>query len=206
MYEFGPFLLDATDRVLYRDGQIRSVTPKGFDLLLALVRNAGRVLPKEQLMRDVWPDTFVEDNNLTVNISALRKILDAGSAGPSHIQTVSRRGYRFAADVRTSAPPPQVSPASRADTTTPHGFVVGREQELRKLESILTDTVRGAGRTVFITGEPGIGKTASDAFMRLIRSRYPEVRICSGRCLEQYGSGESYLAHSRFPVRPPVGT
>src|SRR5690242_17699279 len=102
IYEFGPFRLDATDRVLLRDGRVVGMSPKAIDLLLALVRNAGRVVPKDELMREVWPDTFVEENNLTVNISALRKILEEGSPGQPHIQTVPRRGYRFAASVRHS--------------------------------------------------------------------------------------------------------
>ena len=84
------------------NGQVIALTPKGLDLLLALVRNAGRVVGKEELMREVWPDTFVEENNLTVNISALRKVLGAGSSDQRYIQTVPRRGYRFAASVRQS--------------------------------------------------------------------------------------------------------
>src|SRR5947209_18137543 len=92
IYEFGPFRLDPADRVLLREGQVLALTltPKGFDLLLVLVRNAGRVVGKDELMREVWPDTFVEENNLTVTISALRKILEEGSSGQPYIQTVPR--------------------------------------------------------------------------------------------------------------------
>ena len=83
-------------------GQAVALTPKGFDLLLALVRNAGHVVGKEELMREIWPDTFVEENNLTVNISALRKVLGEGASDQRYIHTVPRRGYRFAASVRQS--------------------------------------------------------------------------------------------------------
>src|SRR5215471_15626987 len=99
-YEFGSFQLDAVERVLLGQGEVVALTPKGFDLLFVLVRNAGRVVDKEELMAEVWPHTFVEENNLTVTISALRKALGEARSGPRYIQTVPRRGYRFAASVR----------------------------------------------------------------------------------------------------------
>jgi len=96
-YEFGPFCLDATDRQFYRSGTLVALTPKAFDTLLTLVQNSGRTLEKDDLMKVVWPDTIVEENNLTQNVSALRKAL-----GPEYalIETVPRRGYRFVAEVR----------------------------------------------------------------------------------------------------------
>jgi|SRR5579884_4297701 len=130
MYEFGPFRLDPADRVLLRDGQVLALTPKGFDLLLALVRNAGRVVPKDELMREVWPDTFVEENNLTVNMSALRRVLGEGSSGQSHIQTVPRRGYRFAASVRHSAQSLSVVQQWPDGAEADSEILVGREHEL----------------------------------------------------------------------------
>jgi DNA-binding winged helix-turn-helix (wHTH) protein len=75
IYEFGPFLLDPTERVLSCDGSIVSLTPKAFETLLCLVRNQGRVLTKDELLKQIWPDTFVEEVNLAVNISAIRKAL-----------------------------------------------------------------------------------------------------------------------------------
>jgi tetratricopeptide (TPR) repeat protein len=157
-----------------------------------LVRNAGRVVLKDDLMREVWPDTFVEENNLTVNISALRKILQEGSSDRSYIQTLPRRGYRFAATVRHSGESLPATQPGEAEADS--DILVGREPELRKLETFLTKAVQGFGRMVFITGEPGIGKTAlSNAFLRLVRSRYPAAKLSQGRCLEQYGAGEPYL-------------
>src|ERR1700688_951421 len=102
IYEFGPFRFDPMERMLSNEGQVIPLAPKGLDLLFALIRNAGRVVAKEELMREVWPNTFVEENNLTVNISALRKMLGNGSSDQCYIQTVPRRGYRFAASVRQS--------------------------------------------------------------------------------------------------------
>jgi len=102
-YEFGPFLLDATEQLLLRDGRPIALKPKLFDLLLILVENSGHVLDKNRLMSEVWPDTFVEESSLTVGIFALRKALGDGRNNHSYIETVPRRGYRFVANV-TEAP------------------------------------------------------------------------------------------------------
>ncbi|MBL8207069.1 MAG: PD40 domain-containing protein [Blastocatellia bacterium] len=96
-YEFAPFRLDTAEQVLWRDGQAITLTPKVFGLLLALVENGGRVVEKDELMQRVWPDAIVEENNLTVTMSALRKILGESE---NFIETVPRRGYRFTAPVK----------------------------------------------------------------------------------------------------------
>jgi DNA-binding winged helix-turn-helix (wHTH) protein/pimeloyl-ACP methyl ester carboxylesterase len=96
-YVFGVFRIDVTERVLLGEKGPVSLTPKAFDLLLCLVENSGHVLAKDELMQQVWPDSFVEENNLAQNISTLRKALEAG--GEKFIETVPRRGYRFAAAV-----------------------------------------------------------------------------------------------------------
>jgi DNA-binding winged helix-turn-helix (wHTH) protein/TolB-like protein len=97
--EFGDFILVPKERLLLCSGKPVSLTPKAFDLLTVLVRHAGHLVTKEALLRGVWPDTFVEDVNLTVNISALRKALDRGRDGDGMIQTVPTRGYRFVARI-----------------------------------------------------------------------------------------------------------
>jgi Tol biopolymer transport system component/DNA-binding winged helix-turn-helix (wHTH) protein len=99
LYEFGPFRVDAVKCVLVRDGEVVPLTPKTFETLLVLIRNRGRVLEKEELLKEVWPDTFVEENNLARNISALRKALGEGLNEHKYIVTVPGRGYRFVADV-----------------------------------------------------------------------------------------------------------
>jgi DNA-binding winged helix-turn-helix (wHTH) protein/TolB-like protein/Tfp pilus assembly protein PilF len=87
------------DRILLRDGEVVPLTPKQFDLLLVLVEKRGRVVEKERLMEEVWPGTAVEEGNLTVNISTLRKALEEGANGARYIQTLPRRGYRFVGQV-----------------------------------------------------------------------------------------------------------
>src|SRR4030095_7332838 len=98
-YKFGPFRLDPAKRDLLRDGEIVPLPPKVLDLLQVLVENNGEIVEKEELMSRVWPDSFVEEGNLSVNIFALRKAL--GDDGNQHqfIKTVPKRGYRFVASV-----------------------------------------------------------------------------------------------------------
>ncbi|HEX6732271.1 MAG TPA: transcriptional regulator, partial [Pyrinomonadaceae bacterium] len=95
-YVFGDFRIDVTERVLFGEKGPISLTPKAFDTLLFLVENSGRVLRRDEIMSQVWPDSFVEENNLAQNISALRKLL--GPEGKL-IETVPKRGYRFVANV-----------------------------------------------------------------------------------------------------------
>lgn len=99
VYEFGPFRLDTAERQLLRDGQPVQLTPKAFDTLVLLIQNGGRLLDKEDLMKKIWPDTFVEEANLANNISLLRRVLGESSTEHQFIETLPRRGYRFMASV-----------------------------------------------------------------------------------------------------------
>lgn len=100
IYEFGTFRLEATERRLLRDGLPIQLSARVFDLLLLLVQNEGHLIEKEEIMREIWPNSFVEDNNLTVAMSALRKALGETHGEHLYIQTVPKRGYRFIAKVR----------------------------------------------------------------------------------------------------------
>src|SRR5262245_50704723 len=97
-FEFGPFRLDAAERLLSRDGEAVPLSPKAFDLLLAMVERCGRLLEKDELMKLVWPDIFVEEANLSYTISLIRKAL--GDIAGQFIETVPKHGYRFVAEVR----------------------------------------------------------------------------------------------------------
>jgi pimeloyl-ACP methyl ester carboxylesterase/DNA-binding winged helix-turn-helix (wHTH) protein len=99
-YLFGVFRVDVNERVLYRDNGIVPITPKAFDTLLVLVENCNHTLAKKDLINRIWPDSFVEENNLAQNISILRRALGQGSEGQDYIQTVPKRGYRFVAEVK----------------------------------------------------------------------------------------------------------
>jgi len=101
-YLFDGFRVDASERILFKENREVPLTPKVFDTLLVLLENSSHVLTKKELMQQVWPDSFVEENNLAQNISILRKALGAGKEGEHYIQTVPKRGYRFVADVRST--------------------------------------------------------------------------------------------------------
>src|SRR5215467_9220363 len=98
LYEFGAFRVDTAERVLFREGELIFLPPKVYDTLLILIRNAKHTLEKEYLLRELWPDTFVEKGNLAQNISLLRKALSNGE-DDSYIVTVPKRDYQFAAPV-----------------------------------------------------------------------------------------------------------
>jgi DNA-binding winged helix-turn-helix (wHTH) protein/TolB-like protein/Tfp pilus assembly protein PilF len=100
IYEFGPFRLIPAERQLFRDEQLVSLKPKSFDLLVVLVENKGRLIEKEELMRRIWPESFVEEANLSVNVSALRRALGEGPEDHQYVETVPRHGYRFVAEVK----------------------------------------------------------------------------------------------------------
>ena len=101
VYEFGPFRMDTADRLLMRGGAAVPLRPKVVDTLILLIEGRGRVLRKEELMRALWPDTFVEESNLTQNIYTLRKVLGQDSKESlRYIETIPKRGYRFLAAVK----------------------------------------------------------------------------------------------------------
>lgn len=98
-YDFPPFRLDPTERVLLRDGKAVSLTPKALSVLLVMVQHHGHVVTKESLLKEVWPDTFVEESNLAFNVSLLRKAFGEAPNCVSYIETIPKRGYRFIAPV-----------------------------------------------------------------------------------------------------------
>ena len=99
-YEFGPFSVDAGKRLLLRNGEPVPLAPKVLETLLVLIENRERVLSKDELLKQVWGDTIVEEGGLTRNISVLRKALGEKPEDHQYIVTVPARGYRFVAEVR----------------------------------------------------------------------------------------------------------
>jgi len=146
-YAFDSFVVDAGKSVLSREGQSVPLTPKAFEILLVLVRNPGRVLKKEELLEEVWPDAFVDENNLPRNISSLRKALGEGPAEHKYIVTLPGQGYRFVAEVRQLESPNgaptrallesvPLEPTKLEPTITVHEDVVKSEPATRKPRSI----------------------------------------------------------------------
>jgi len=116
LYEFGPYRLDASARVLLREGAVVPLTPKALEILAVLVKHRGELVTKEELLKAVWPDTFVEEGSLTQNISILRKALGPDAEGHPYIETMAKRGYRFAAQVRVAESDPGKPAAATAPT------------------------------------------------------------------------------------------
>ena len=104
-YDFGPFRVEGARRLVLREGEPVRLTGKAFDILLLLIQERGRLVSKDELMRRIWPDAVVEENNLTVNVSALRKALGESPGDRRYLVTVPGRGYQFVADVRSSVLP-----------------------------------------------------------------------------------------------------
>ena len=99
-YEFGPFLLDCDQRLLLRGADVLPLTPKAFDLLCVLVTHPPSVISKDELMREVWADTFVGEDSLTQHVAMVRRALGDSSEHPTYIATVHKHGYRFIGGVR----------------------------------------------------------------------------------------------------------
>jgi DNA-binding winged helix-turn-helix (wHTH) protein len=136
-YEFGPFRLDPVERLLLRQNTPVMLTPKVFDILLMLVRNGGRALEKEEFMREIWPDSFVEEGNLNRNISTLRKALGDAQEGNKFIETIPKRGYRFVASVRETG----ATTSERSIAVLPFKPMLEQEGDERYLGLGMTDAI-----------------------------------------------------------------
>ena len=121
-FEFGPFRLDPAERLLTRDGHAVPLTPKAFDTLLYFVENQQRLLTKDELIANIWPDSFVEESNLAQNVSAVRRALGEKTGGGHYIETVPKRGYRFVGEAKQVWSQAQRS-AARPVYTSAHGEV-----------------------------------------------------------------------------------
>jgi DNA-binding winged helix-turn-helix (wHTH) protein len=182
-YAFDRFELAADASLLLREGDAIPLAPKVLQTLLALVRRAGHVVTKDDLLREVWPDCIVEETGLTRNVSLLRQAL--GDVGQTLIVTVPRVGYRLTAVVG------RVSGGGTPATTDEDTAFVGRREELRRLTAALDRARHGRGAMLALAGEPGIGKTTLvDHFLASIRGR---CLVGTGRCSEMFGSAEPHL-------------
>jgi len=227
---FGPFRLGVAHEQLWREDQPIPIRPKTFAVLRHLATHAGQLVTQEELLDTVWAKTIVTDTVLRSCIRELRSALGDDARQPRYIATVHRRGYRFVAAVAAapvssstfkvpSSPPPalestQTVPVSSQPGTwnlKPETVLVGRETELTFLHRLLDNAWNGERQIVFVTGEPGIGKTTLvEAFLgetrdwRLetsssapqassLKPLAPSFWLGRGQCVEQHGAGEAYL-------------
>lgn len=185
---FGPFRLDAGTESIWRAGQEIRLRPKTFAVLRYLAERPGLLITKDELLEAVWSDVAVGDAALTVCVGEIRKALGDEARTPRFVETVHRRGYRFvgpagSTDAQGASSPPREAPL--AD-------IVGRERELRTLETWLARARLGDRRVGFVTGEAGIGKTALvETFLAGVPAG--DCQVGRGQCLDHYGAGEAYL-------------
>ncbi len=193
-YVFGRFSLAADGSLLERDGTTVAMAPKVLRLLVVLIERAGAVVRKEEILRAVWPDSFVEETGLTRNISLLRRAL--GEEGPARILTVARIGYRFAGKVQHvssggAMPAFQSRPSSTPELQERSRTMVGRVRELDALVGAVEGARRGRGGLVAVAGETGIGKTT--LVDGLLREEEGRAIVAVGRCSERLAGAEPHL-------------
>jgi len=204
---FEPFRFDPANACLWRGDQMISLRPKVFAVLAHLVAQAGQLVTKEALFEAVWPETAVGDAVLKACIREVRRALGDTALTPRFIATVHRRGYRFIAPLIVEAPaeagPPTTDggrqcPRNRDQKLTTAPFppafpLIEREGVLQQLHAGLDEASQGRRQLIFLTGEPGIGKSAAvEAFATEIADDR-RVRIVWGQCVEHYGAGEAYM-------------
>src|SRR5262245_17425107 len=168
-FAFGPFTLRVARRELLAHGVPVTIGQRAFDILLALVSRHGELVTKDDLMAQVWPGVVVEENNIQVHISALRKVLGSAGDGERYLLTVAGRGYRFVAPVESEADAPPATPAvaatpaaaaARPAVTATNNLpqqltsLIGREADLAEVKARLS-----SHRLVTLTGSGGVGKT-----------------------------------------------
>jgi DNA-binding winged helix-turn-helix (wHTH) protein/tetratricopeptide (TPR) repeat protein len=209
-YVFAEYELDTRLYELRHAGQPCKLEPQVFNVLLYLIEHRERVVTKDELLEQLWPNQFISEVTLNHRVMAARKAIGDSGRAQRCIKTVHGRGYRFIAEVRIVAPAeasPPLGP-SRAAAPVPSpaavpGALAGggrlaqpfvaREAEVQHLHQCLAAALRGERQVVFITGEAGIGKTTLvDAFVTQITASEP-VWLGWGQCLEQHGAGEPYL-------------
>jgi DNA-binding winged helix-turn-helix (wHTH) protein/tetratricopeptide (TPR) repeat protein len=189
---FLPFRLDPANAQLWRNDEEIVLRRKAFDVLRYLVDHPGQLVTKAALLDAVWGDVAVGDTMPAICVGELRRALGDEAKTPQFIETVHGRGYRFIAKITTAAaahmgtklPAPQLTPAP---------IVVGRDYELTQLRGWFAKVIEETRNVVFVSGEPGIGKsTFVTAFLANVASN-SMARIGRGQCIEQYGAGEPYM-------------
>jgi DNA-binding winged helix-turn-helix (wHTH) protein/tetratricopeptide (TPR) repeat protein len=192
---FPPFRLDLRDQRLWRGKQQIEVRPKTYAVLRYLAERPGVLVKTDELLDAVWGEVAVAPVTLSQSIRELRRVLGDDARAPRFIQTVHRRGFRFVARTddgasRSASRHPRASRERAAEPSLP-----GRDAELKKLEGLLEDAQSGRRGLVFVTGEPGIGKTrlVAEFFERLaLRETDAPLRSVRGVCVEHHGESEPY--------------
>ena len=146
-YEFGRFRLDAAGGLLFRDARMVPLAPKVADALRLLIENAGNVIGKDELLKNIWPDTFVGEGSLTRTISILRKALADDAGGQDYIVTIPKRGYRFAAPIsETSGPKARPVPEKLMLAVLPFENLSGNKKQEYLSDGLTEELITQLGR------------------------------------------------------------
>ena len=189
-----PWRVDWTNECVWHGDAMVRLPPKAFTVLRLLMAQAGQLVTKEALLEAVWAGAVVGEAVLTVCIGEVRRALGDTAQAPQFIQTVHRRGYRFIGHLPAVAPSPlPPSPLSPPRVVAPPPLLVGREREFTHLHQWLERVRQGARQIVFLTGEPGLGKTTVVNAFVAEAARAGDVWLAWGQCIEHYGGGEAYL-------------
>ena len=182
VYRFGTCELDLVRCELRREGQRVHVAPRPFALLVHLITHPGRVISKDELLEQVWQGAAVSDEAFAYALHAARRAVGDDGSRQRVVETVPRRGLRFAARLDAEASPDDTSSGSRD-----HAPFVGRDELLTELRSVLASTRHGVGSTVLLAGEPGVGKTRTAETVAAEAER-TSLRAVFGRCVEVDGA------------------
>ena len=187
-YAFGRFRLDSADKVLYRDGIPVALTPKAFDTLAVLVDAHPRLVTKDELLARVWPDTFVEDNNLAQYVSLLRRTLADGTDAELVIETLPKRGYRFRPHVERLSQGRVDATAGAAAVTTPD--LAPRARQGRWLAVAAAGAI-ALGVVVATTNRPGAVGPAADRREAATTDAEAHLAYLSGRAAFAQGYSDT---------------
>ena len=198
MKEFLPFKLDALNQCLWRRTDSGSedrvpLTPKAYAVLNYLADRPGRLVTQRELIEAVWPDVVVQPEVLKNQILDVRRVLGDDARKPRFIETLHRRGYIFIAPVKDLA-------TAEAEGSG-QSNLVARDQTLHRLRDFLHTALKNRRQIIFVTGEPGIGKTTLvDEFQRQATDTDSSIRTARGQCIEGYGGTEPF-----YPILEALG-
>jgi eukaryotic-like serine/threonine-protein kinase len=216
IYTFGPFRLEVATRTLTREGEPIVLTSKAFDTLLVLIRHRDRVVDKDELVKQVWPDTFVSDDSLTHSVSVLRRALGEDSAQPVYIATIPRRGYRFHAPVVVEHDTSVVEspvPVEAVDAVAREEAPIA-ERAVRRSRAFGSPRARWIAAALLLTGAaialafrfapaPSMGLPA-DTTVRFVQDAPSGHLIASGAVVSPDGRHLAFIARQRDTGRSNV--
>jgi DNA-binding winged helix-turn-helix (wHTH) protein len=194
MKQFESFRLDTSNQCLWRDSAQIALPPKPFAVLRHLVENPGRLITHDELLDELWPETYVQPQVLRTYMLDLRKVLGDDAGSPRFIQTVPKRGYTFVARVTESAEGNNEAvhlAATAPSNAAPDAGFIDRDEEMGRLQAALHSAAAGQRQVICVAGGAGIGKTALvDAFLR--RNDSPVIMVARGQSVEALGGKEEY--------------